>query len=61
MAVALFIAINWYEFLGAGPFWELSFKPLMLQKCKDNWWTNILFINNIINGEQMVGLLLFFV
>ncbi|XP_054717447.1 nose resistant to fluoxetine protein 6-like [Uloborus diversus] len=33
--------------LGSGPFWNETVDPVV-ESCKQNWWTNILFINNFV-------------
>lgn len=35
------------------PFWELTVKT-QLKGCQNNWWTNLLYINNIINVSDIV-------
>ncbi|KFM82899.1 Nose resistant to fluoxetine protein 6, partial [Stegodyphus mimosarum] len=38
--------------LGSGPIWhDSTYKHL--KACWDNWWTNLIFINNFYNSEQM--------
>ena len=32
-------------FLGAGPLWYLNADT---SRCSDNWWTNLLYLNNFI-------------
>jgi len=41
----LFLMIRW----GSGPFWN-GF-DVEIQNCADYWWTNILYINNIVTAE----------
>lgn len=37
--------------LGNGPFWDrVNFSER--QFCRDNWWTNLLFLDNYINVEE---------
>lgn len=39
--------------LGEGPLWD--FRILKeVENCKENWWTNILAINNLVNPERQV-------
>ncbi|CAL1295116.1 unnamed protein product, partial [Larinioides sclopetarius] len=33
--------------LGSGPFWNETVDPVV-DSCKQNWWTNLLFINNFV-------------
>lgn len=39
--------------LGSGPIWHDSTHKY-IQACYDNWWTNLLFINNFYDAEHMV-------
>ena len=35
--------------VGSGPYWDNI--KLMSDKCRANWWTNLLYINNIVRYE----------
>ena len=36
---------------GKGPFWPgTDFKS----NCVDNWWTNLLYVNNLVKSKEMV-------
>ncbi|XP_072158368.1 nose resistant to fluoxetine protein 6 isoform X2 [Bemisia tabaci] len=37
--------------LGSGPIWDLFVGP-QRQNCLDNWWTNMLYINNYWNNSE---------
>ncbi len=40
------------KYLGKGPNFEKDgFEPM----CKVNWWTNLLYINNLVHTDKMVG------
>lgn len=39
--------------LGSGPIWHDSTHKY-IKACYDNWWTNLLFINNFYDAEHMV-------
>lgn len=39
--------------LGEGPLWDYRILK-EVENCKENWWTNILAINNIVNPERQV-------
>jgi hypothetical protein len=47
----VFITLLWSVFitpaLGAGPVWEL-YNEKAMKGCESYWWTNLLFINNIV-------------
>lgn len=40
-------------YMGDGPLWKLIIYP-EAEYCRKNWWTNLLFINNYVNSEEMV-------
>jgi len=33
--------------IGGGPIWE-NYSEKVMKPCKEFWWTNVLFINNIV-------------
>jgi len=45
-----------FVYFGGGPFWPYidpthsAFDP-----CKSHWWTNLLYVNNIVYASQQVG------
>ncbi|XP_046562223.1 LOW QUALITY PROTEIN: O-acyltransferase like protein-like [Haliotis rubra] len=39
------------HYLGDGPVWPQT--GLQKQQCRDNWWTNLLYINNLVNRNDM--------
>ncbi|KAG8200755.1 hypothetical protein JTE90_022356 [Oedothorax gibbosus] len=48
--VILFMFIG--GMMGSGPIWYDSTEKY-LQACRDNWWTNLIFINNFYNADNM--------
>ena len=34
---------------GSGPYWDTM--TIISAKCRANWWTNLLYINNIVRYE----------
>lgn len=40
--------------LGSGPFWQQRV-GLEQQRCLASWWANLLYINNYVNTDQIVG------
>ncbi|XP_023215921.1 nose resistant to fluoxetine protein 6-like [Centruroides sculpturatus] len=38
--------------LGSGPIWHVTL-DFFLDKCRKNWWTNLIFLNNFINSDEM--------
>ena len=41
-------------FFNNGPMWADGDNPTMTC-CRDNWWTNLLYINNYVKTDKMVG------
>jgi peptidoglycan/LPS O-acetylase OafA/YrhL len=51
MTFFLMVDSSWMYRLGSGPFWDrLNFSER--QFCRKNWWTNLLFMNNYISGDE---------
>ena len=51
MALAVLIHSTWLYRLGSGPFWDrLTFTDK--QFCRDNGWTNLLYLDNYINSDR---------
>lgn len=44
---------TWLVHAGRGPFWE-NLVGKEYRRCRSNWWTNLLYINNYANKEEMV-------
>ncbi|XP_067661103.1 nose resistant to fluoxetine protein 6-like [Haliotis asinina] len=40
-----------FHYLGDGPIWSQT--GMQKQQCRDNWWTNLLYINNLVNKDEM--------
>ncbi|WAR14883.1 NRF6-like protein, partial [Mya arenaria] len=38
-----------YQYLGSGPFWPS--KIWAAEHCKTNWWTNLLYVNNLVGTD----------
>lgn len=55
MVVVFFCALI-LPHTGSGPFWE--WKVGMEQDyCANNWWTNLLFVNNFVNLDRIVRII----
>lgn len=54
-AVLVMVAIDatWLVHAGRGPFWDKMIGG-EYRRCRSNWWTNLLYINNYANKEEMV-------
>ena len=55
LVIIFFYATLFYK-LGSGPRWD-EVVGLERDYCQNNWWTNLLFINNYVNSHHMVGTL----
>ena len=42
-----------YAYLGSGPLWPEAIKAADV--CKVNWWTNMLYVNNLVRVDDMVN------
>ncbi|KAK7497005.1 hypothetical protein BaRGS_00011741 [Batillaria attramentaria] len=41
-------------YLGSGPNWpDIDARDAMRKPCEENWWTNMLYINNLVHSTQM--------
>lgn len=53
MTFFLMFNSSWMYRFGSGPFWDkMSFAER--QFCRKNWWTNLLFLNNYVSGDEKV-------
>ena len=43
-----------FIYFGDGPLWPYVDIPLY-ETCKDHWWTNLLYVNNLVYPSQQVG------
>jgi hypothetical protein len=41
------------DHLGSGPMWD-STNSHLIQLCKENWWSALLYIQNYVGGYRMV-------
>ncbi|CAG9791792.1 unnamed protein product [Diatraea saccharalis] len=48
----LFFYMTWFPKIGEGPLWK---DKILLEKerCEKSWWTNILYVNNYVDTENM--------
>jgi hypothetical protein len=42
------------QHLGSGPIWSTKIDR-EVERCVDNWWANLLYINNYVNTSAMVS------
>uniref|UniRef100_A0A6P7GFL3 Uncharacterized protein LOC114341844 n=1 Tax=Diabrotica virgifera virgifera TaxID=50390 RepID=A0A6P7GFL3_DIAVI len=52
LAVVLLFKITWWRHIGSGPNWNRMVGQEYLY-CRKNMWTDLLFLNNIIDPENM--------
>ena len=46
----LYVPIN--KYLNDGPFWPNA--GMEYKECEDTWWTNLLYINNLVKSNRQV-------
>ena len=51
----ILISIGYENNLSTGPFGGFFVKGIYEDNCSKNWWTNLLYINNVVNDKQMVS------
>jgi peptidoglycan/LPS O-acetylase OafA/YrhL len=42
------------QHVGSGPIWSTKIDR-EVERCVDNWWANLLYINNYVNTSAMVS------
>lgn len=52
-AILLGIVATLYKYISSGPTWTSIIETE--ENCRKNWWTNLLYINNIFRTDAMVG------
>jgi len=52
-AFVLMIFATLLPYFGDGPLWQFS--SLTNTNCKKYWWTNILYVNNLVDVDKMVS------
>ena len=48
----LMIYVPLTKYLSDGPFWPKD--GLEYKECEETWWTNLLYINNIVKSDKQV-------
>lgn len=54
MILAFFVLV--FPYIDDGPLWK-TIVWREVERCQENWWTNLLVINNYVNTEKMVPFL----
>lgn len=50
----VFFTSTWFAYVQDGPIWPRA-SEIDRGFCRKNWWTNLLFINNIVNADEPVN------
>lgn len=53
-AILIGISATLLTYTGNGPYWY--FVQAGEEFCRKNWWTNILYVNNLVRTEEMVNM-----
>ena len=49
------VLVSLFVYFGDGPLWPyFDLTHLLYDACKNNWWTNLLYVNNIVHPSQQV-------
>ncbi|KAF4533050.1 hypothetical protein B566_EDAN002613, partial [Ephemera danica] len=51
-AIVLGVYATLFKYMGSGPIWATKV-GVEVERCQENWWTNLLYVNNYINTEHM--------
>lgn len=51
-AILIGIMATIVPYLGNGPYWAVMSRWGTI--CEDNWWTNLLYVNNFVNTSWLV-------
>ena len=53
--ILLGVLTSLFVYFGDGPLWPFTDPTGMLyEPCKDHWWTNLLYVNNLVYPNQQV-------
>ncbi|KAK0053765.1 nose resistant to fluoxetine protein 6, partial [Biomphalaria pfeifferi] len=50
--LTLLIVLGLQRFMGSGALWS-TVQPADEEICEENWWTNLLYVNNLVNKDKM--------
>jgi hypothetical protein len=53
-AIMVALAASWFNHLGSGPMWN-HIVSSETEDCRQNWWYNLLYLNNYINSHKSVS------
>ncbi|XP_022913044.1 nose resistant to fluoxetine protein 6-like [Onthophagus taurus] len=52
-ALVIFYYVTILNYIGSGPLWKMIVTDGESMDCRNNWWTNILYINNYVNEDHI--------
>lgn len=55
--MVIFYYATYFKYSGNGPMWKTIIYP-EVEDCRNNWWTNLLYINNYVNVDKIVSFIL---
>ncbi|XP_059140219.1 nose resistant to fluoxetine protein 6-like isoform X2 [Physella acuta] len=50
--LTILLVLGLQRFMGSGSLWPMQM-PVDKTFCENNWWTNLLYINNIVHNDEM--------
>ncbi|CAL1534642.1 unnamed protein product [Lymnaea stagnalis] len=50
--LSILLVVGFQQFMGSGALWPKQM-PVDKVNCEDNWWTNLLYINNLVRNDKM--------
>ena len=53
-AVMVALEASWFSHLGNGPMWN-RLVGTETENCRQNWWINLIYLNNYINLSKTVS------
>lgn len=50
--LVMMVYVPLFKYWGSGPMWPVN--GIERNYCEDSWWTNLLYINNLVRVDKMV-------
>ncbi|XP_059140271.1 nose resistant to fluoxetine protein 6-like [Physella acuta] len=50
--LTLLVVLGFQQYLGSGALWP-TVQPADRDNCNDYWWTNLLYVNNLVDADKM--------
>lgn len=54
-AVCILYAVSLFRFCGSGPLWLHMTESVVGSRCQQNWWINLLYLQNFYRPTEMVS------